>query len=121
MYPLQNTPVAAPRPSQGCFVNLSVLTRISPTLSAGVGIIVDPGKQPSSRLVRIDARGLPGFDPEADQILSELPETAARIVELIGLRMASGEERLIERDGSCRLRCGDLPDVGRNLLQADYE
>src|ERR1039457_3732189 len=86
-----------------------------------VRIIVDPGKQRSSRLVRIGAGSLTGFDPEADRILSELPETAARIVEFFGLRMASREESLTERDGPCRLHCGDLPDVGRDLLQAAYE
>src|ERR1035437_3611368 len=34
--PLENTPVVAPRPHQGCFVNLPVLTRISLSLSPRV-------------------------------------------------------------------------------------
>jgi hypothetical protein len=33
---LSNTPVAASRPSVGCFVSLPVLTRISPSLPFGV-------------------------------------------------------------------------------------
>jgi hypothetical protein len=35
---------------------------------------------------------LPGLDPAADEILSELTEAAARVVEFLGLRMASREE-----------------------------
>jgi hypothetical protein len=58
----------------------------------GVRIVAHPREQRRSGLIRIGARGLPGFDPAADEIMGELPEAAIRAVEFIGLRMASRKE-----------------------------
>src|ERR1017187_9509210 len=51
-----------------------------------VGVVVHPRKQPGSRLVRVGARRLPGFDPFADEIAYELSKGSARIVEFFSLR-----------------------------------
>jgi hypothetical protein len=47
--------------------------------------------------VRVGAGRLPSFDPATDEILGELPEAAARIIEFVGLRMASCQEGLVQQ------------------------
>src|SRR5207247_9324366 len=79
-------------------------------VAESVGVVVRPRKQPGSRLVRVGARRLPGFDPPADEIAYELSKGAARIVELFGLLVAASEERLVERGSADRVGPGELRD-----------
>jgi len=45
---------------------------------------------------------LPGLDPAAEQLVDELAEAAARVVDLLRLLVATGEECFVERDGKLR-------------------
>src|ERR1022692_1813110 len=83
-----------------------------------VGIVVHPRKQPGNRPIRIGARGLAGFDPEADEILGKLSEAAARVVEFIGFSMAAGQEGLAECDATRRFRFDDIPDAGDDFVKS---
>ena len=86
-----------------------------------VGVIVHPPEQAGRRLVRVGAGRLPGLDPAAEELADELPEAAARVVDLLGLLVAAGEERLVEGDGSGRIAAGQLGDLGRDLIEVAHE
>src|ERR1019366_7190704 len=80
-----------------------------------------PRKQPGSRLVRVGARRLPGFDPFADEIAYELSKGSARIVEFFGLLVAAGEESFVECGSACRGGPGEFRDYGGDLFQFAHE
>jgi len=86
-----------------------------------VGIIVHPSEQTGRSLVRVGASCLPSLDPSAEQLVNELPEAAARIVDLFSLLMAAGKERLVQCDGSGRIGVGQLRDLCRNLVEVAHE
>jgi hypothetical protein len=54
--------------------------------------VVHPREKRGSRLIGVNAAGLPGVDPEADKVLGELPEAAPGVVGFVGLCMAACKE-----------------------------
>ena len=88
-------------------------------VTESVWVVVHPRKQYRSRLVRLGPRRLPGFDPSANEFADELSKRAARIVEFLGLLIASGEESLVKCGSADRV--GELPDPGGDLIQLDRE
>jgi hypothetical protein len=81
--------------SQPCFVEGRGSIFLD-SMAESVGIVVHPRQKPRSGFVRFGAGGLTSFDPEADEFMRELPETAVRIIEFICLCMAARKERLVE-------------------------
>ena len=90
-------------------------------VTESVGVVVHPRKQYRSRLVRLGPRRLPGFDPSANEFAGELSKIAARIVEFLGLLIASGEESLVKCGSADRVGAGELPDPGGDLFQLAHE
>ena len=52
---------------------------------------------------------LAGLNPTAEQTLHEDFETAAGVIDFVGLLVTGGDERLIEAGGAVRLPLGRLP------------
>ena len=75
----------------------------------------------AARFVRIGSSHLPGLDPPADEILSELSETAARIVEFFGSFSAAREEGLLESGGARRIGLLKFVGLRRSRFEAAYE
>ncbi len=86
-----------------------------------IGVVVHPPEQCCSRAVRTGARRLAGLDPPADEILGELPETAARVVQFFGFLAAAREEGLVESCGTCRIGLQKNIDPGRHSFEVAHE
>jgi hypothetical protein len=70
-----------------------------------VVVFVHPLQQEAGSLGAIFISRLPRRDPAAEKAAGECSELAIRVVDLLCLRVAGGEESLIQRDGPRGLGC----------------
>ena len=68
-----------------------------------VVVVIHPCEQELGRLSAIRASRLPRRDPAAEQAAGERPEFAIRVVDLLCLQVAAGDEGFIQGDGAHRV------------------
>src|ERR1035438_5005935 len=66
-----------------------------------------PPKQPGHGVGRPGGGCLPGGHPAGEQAAAEHAEIPARVIDLVGLLIAGGDERLVEPDGAFRVGLRD--------------
>src|SRR5271169_6043318 len=73
------------------------------------------------RFLGVGAGGPSGADPAAEQLSHKAAEIAARVVDLVGLRVATGAKGLEECGRALRIRSLQVLDPLRALLEAGHE
>jgi len=86
-----------------------------------VVVLVHPLEQTRRCLVGVRVLGLSRLDPAAVELIDELTEEAARVVELLDLQVARGEEGLVQGGGPGGIAGDELGDLGRDLVEVAHE
>src|SRR5216683_637418 len=117
-----------PAPRHAAFGATGKSFRRSP---AGAGLLEEAWLRLGSRsrddlLELVDEDCLPSGHPAGEQAAAEHAEIPARVIDLVGLLIASGDERLVQPDGAFRVGLRDprgdrfeLVDKGEGRVSGD--